>query len=62
MTSEHTGYNWLFKEDAEEMSGDIYIDLEHVPPQLKQAAIQILLNQIDRDTAEKKLAKVIQQL
>ncbi|HAL5940603.1 TPA: hypothetical protein H6S84_004183 [Escherichia coli] len=62
MTSEHTSYGWLFKEQAEEISGDIVIDLELLPPVLKQTAIQILLNQIDRDTAEKKLAEVIQQL
>lgn len=62
MTSEHTSYGWLFKEQAEEIYGDIVIDLEHLPPELKQAALQILLNQIDRDTAEKKLAELIQQL
>ncbi|WP_032697806.1 hypothetical protein [Raoultella planticola] len=62
MTSEHTSYGWLFKEQAEEISGDIVIDLELLPPVLKQTAIQILLNQIDRETAEKKLAEVIQQL
>lgn len=62
MTSEHTSYGWLFKEQDEEISGDIVIDLEHLPSELKQAALQILLNQIDRDTAEKKLAELIQQL
>ena len=48
MTSEHTSYGWLFKEQAEEISEDIVIVLEHLPPELKQAALQILLNQIDR--------------
>lgn len=62
MNAEHTDYGWLFREPAEETDGDILIDLEHLPPELKQAALQILLNQIDRDTAEKKLAEVIQQL
>lgn len=62
MNTEHTDYGWLFGEPAEETDGDILIDLEHLPPELKQAALQILLNQIDRDTAEKKLAEVIQQL
>ncbi|KLW85395.1 hypothetical protein SP99_04557 [Enterobacter sp. BIDMC92] len=62
MNTEHTDYGWLFREPAEETDGDILIDLEHLPPELKQAALQILLNQIDRDTAEKKLAEVIQQL
>ena len=62
MKAEHTDYGWLFREPAEETDGDIIIDLEHLPTELKQAALQILLNQIDRDTAEKKLAEVIQQL
>lgn len=62
MNAERTDYGWLFREPAEETYGDILIDLEHLPPELKQAALQILLNQIDRDTAEKKLAEVIQQL
>ena len=62
MTSEHTSYGWHFKEHAEDFSADIVIDLEHLPPELKQAALQILLNQMDSDTAEKKLAELIQQL
>lgn len=62
MNAEQTDYGWLFREPAEETDGDILIDLEYLPPELKQAALQILLNQIDRDTAEKKLAEVIQQL
>lgn len=35
MTSVHTGYDWLFKEQSEKMSGDIYIVLEHLPPELR---------------------------
>lgn len=62
MNADHTDYGWLFREPAEETDGDILIALEHLPPELKQAALQILLNQIDRDTAEKQLAEVIQQL
>ena len=58
MNSEHTDYGWLFKEQTEAISGDIVIDLAHLPPELKQAALQILLHQIDRDTAEKKLAEL----
>ncbi|EOH9059274.1 hypothetical protein ACSBJY_005214 [Klebsiella pneumoniae] len=37
-------------------------NLEHLPPELKQVALQIVQNQFDRDTAEKKLAELIQQL
>lgn len=61
MNAEHTDYGWLFREPAEETDGDVVIDLEHLPQELKLAAIQILLDQIDRETAEK-LAEVIQQL
>ena len=62
MNAEHTDYGWLFREPDEETDGDLMIDLEHLPQELKLVAIQILLNQIDRNTAEKKLAEVIQQL
>ncbi|WP_164141782.1 hypothetical protein [Serratia marcescens] len=55
-------YGWLFETQDEEVSGGIVIDLEHLPPELKLTAIQILVNQVDRETAEKKLAEVIQQL
>ncbi|MCM6381531.1 hypothetical protein M4B84_25700 [Klebsiella pneumoniae] len=44
------------------MSGGNHINLEHLPPELKQVVLQILQNQINRDTAEKKLAELIQQL
>ncbi|HDU5044713.1 TPA: hypothetical protein RFU55_004149 [Klebsiella aerogenes] len=62
MTTEHKGYGWLFSEPAEEISGDIVIDPELLPEELKLAAIRILLDRIDRDTAEKKLAELIQKL
>ncbi|HFD7769677.1 TPA: hypothetical protein ACF54Y_004766 [Klebsiella variicola] len=55
-------YGWLFDNPDDEISGDNHIDLEHLPPELKQVALQIVQNQIDRDTAEKKLAQLIQQL
>ncbi|QNL02887.1 hypothetical protein D0895_24320 (plasmid) [Serratia ureilytica] len=55
-------YGWLFETQEGEVCGDVVIDLEHLPPELKQTAIQILVNQIDRETTEKKLAEVIQQL
>ncbi|ENC0934713.1 hypothetical protein ABJ713_004673 [Escherichia coli] len=62
MNSEHTDYGWLFKTQEEEISGDIAIDLEHLPPELKQIALLMILNQIDRDTAKKKLTELIQPL
>ena len=62
MNAEHTDYGWLFSEPAEEISGDIVIDPELLPEELKLAAIQILLDLIDLDTAEKKLAELIQKL
>ncbi|HIF6298123.1 TPA: hypothetical protein ACX3LH_000360 [Klebsiella michiganensis] len=57
MNSARTDYGWLFREPAEETDGDIVIALEHLPQELKLAAIQILLNQIDRETAEKNWQK-----
>ncbi|HHD1926242.1 TPA: hypothetical protein ACN1KO_005310 [Klebsiella pneumoniae] len=62
MNAEHTDYGWLFSEPAEEISGDIVIDPELLAEELKLAVIQILLDRIDRDTAEKKLAELIQKL
>ncbi|GKN27053.1 hypothetical protein NUKP82_38740 [Klebsiella variicola] len=55
-------YGWLFENPDDEISGDNHIVLEHLPEGLKQVAIQIVQNQIDRDTAEKKLAELIQRL
>ncbi|MDT8626093.1 hypothetical protein [Klebsiella grimontii] len=57
INTEHTDYGLLFKEPAEETDGDIVIDLEHLSQELKLAAIQILLNQIDRETAEENWQK-----
>ncbi|CAM7649961.1 hypothetical protein KLPMCK396B_23525 [Klebsiella pneumoniae] len=55
-------YGWLFENPDDDISGDNHINLEHLPSELKQVAIQIVQNQFDRDTAEKKLAELIQQL
>ncbi|MCU6194882.1 hypothetical protein [Enterobacter sichuanensis] len=62
MNADNTGYGWLFSEPAEEISGDIVIDPEHLPEEFKLAVIRILLDRIDRDTAEKKLTELIQKL
>ncbi|NCF08842.1 hypothetical protein [Kosakonia sp. MH5] len=62
MNAEHSNYGWLFSEPAEEISGDIVIDPELLPEELILAVFQILLDRIDRDTAEKKLAELIQNL
>ena len=55
-------YGWLFENPDDDISGYNHINLEHLPPELKQVALQIVQNQFDRDTAEKKLAELIQQL
>ena len=55
-------YGWLFESPDDDISGDNHISLEQLPPELKQVAIQIVQNQFDRDTAEKKLAELIQKL
>ena len=62
MNAEHTDYGCLFSEPAEEISGDIVIDPDLLPEELKLAVIRIMLDRIDRDTAEKKLAELIQKL
>ncbi|MCI8150847.1 hypothetical protein JQ779_23340 [Klebsiella pneumoniae] len=55
-------YGWLFENLDDDISGNNHINLEHIPPELKQVALQRVQNQIDRDTAEKKLADLIQRL
>ncbi|MEX0496212.1 hypothetical protein AB3X35_24300 [Raoultella terrigena] len=55
-------YGWLFENPDDEISGDIVSDPELLPEELKLAAVRILLDRIDRDTAEKKLAELIQNL
>ena len=55
-------YGWLFENSDDDISGYNHINLEHLPLELKQVALQIVQNQFDRDTAEKKLAELIQQL
>lgn len=55
-------YGWLFENPDDDISGYNHINLEHLPSELKQVALQIVQNQFDRDTAEKKLAELIQQL
>ncbi|EIW0093323.1 hypothetical protein FCG73_021445 [Klebsiella pneumoniae] len=55
-------YGWLFENPDDDISVYNHINLEHLPPELKQVALQIVQNQFDRDTAEKKLAELIQQL
>jgi hypothetical protein len=52
MNAEHTDYGWLFREPDEETDGDIMIDLEHLSG-AQTGRHPDLLNQIDRDTAEK---------
>ncbi|KMH48856.1 hypothetical protein SM74_05474, partial [Klebsiella variicola] len=34
-------YGWLFESPDDDISGDNHINLEHLPPELKQVAIQI---------------------
>ena len=55
-------YGWLFENPVDDISDGNHINLEHLPPELKQVALQIVQNQFDRDTAEKKLAELIQKL
>jgi hypothetical protein len=34
-------YGWLFESPDDDISGDNHINLEHLPPELKQVAIQM---------------------
>ncbi|EHP5257604.1 hypothetical protein KO990_003995 [Escherichia coli] len=34
-------YGWLFESPDDDISGENHINLEHLPPELKQVAIQI---------------------
>ena len=46
-------YGWLFESPDDDISGDNHINLEHLPPELKQVTFQKVQNQIARETAEK---------
>ncbi|MGK4368664.1 hypothetical protein [Klebsiella quasipneumoniae] len=46
-------YGWLFENPDDDISGGNHINLEHLPPELKHVVLQIVQNQINRDTAGK---------
>ncbi|EPY5210362.1 hypothetical protein ACXDTG_004780 [Klebsiella pneumoniae] len=42
-------YGWLFENPDDEISGDIYVFLEHLPPELKEGAEKVRLRYVNTD-------------
>ncbi|WP_249277857.1 hypothetical protein [Enterobacter hormaechei] len=49
-------YGYIFEEPVDEISGDILIDLENLPPEMKQTILLLVKNAADRDAAQKALS------
>lgn len=49
-TNRHYGY--LFEEPVDEISGDILIDLENLPPEMKQTILLLMKKATDRDAVQ----------
>ncbi|EPV3434619.1 hypothetical protein ACV38A_003967 [Escherichia coli] len=45
-------YAYLFEEPVDEISGDIFIDLENQPPEMKQSILLLVKKAVDRDAAQ----------
>lgn len=45
-------YGYLFEEPVDEISGDILIDFENLPPEMKQTILLLVKNAADRDAAQ----------
>ncbi|WP_230047352.1 hypothetical protein [Escherichia coli] len=55
-------YGYLFEEPADEISGDILIDLGNLPPEIKQTILLLVKKAADRDAAEKALSDIMKQI
>lgn len=55
-------YGYLFEEPVDEISGDIHIDLENLPPEMKQTILLLVKNTADRDAAQKALSDIMKQI
>ncbi|EMK8627196.1 hypothetical protein V9M40_004220 [Salmonella enterica subsp. enterica serovar Newport] len=51
-------YGYLFEEPVDEIAGDILIDLENQPPEMKQTILLLVKNAADRDAAQKALSDI----
>ncbi|EPU9086250.1 MULTISPECIES: hypothetical protein [Enterobacter] len=52
-------YGYLFEEPVDEISGDILIDLENLPPEMKQTILLLVKNAADRDAPQKALSDIM---
>ncbi|EPO2325284.1 hypothetical protein ACT7IK_004812 [Escherichia coli] len=55
-------YSYLFEEPADEISGEIFIDLGNLPPEIKQTILLLVKKAADRDAAEKALSDIMKQI
>ncbi|EHO0180761.1 hypothetical protein KH579_004432 [Salmonella enterica] len=55
-------YGYLFEDPVDEISGDIFIDLENLPPEMKQTILLLVKKAADRDAAEKALSDIMKQI
>ncbi|EAT5892651.1 hypothetical protein E3L72_18735 [Salmonella enterica] len=55
-------YAYLFEEPVDEISGDILIALENLPPEIKQTILLLVKNAVDRDAAQKALSDIMKQI
>ncbi|HFR8653483.1 TPA: hypothetical protein ACHWWS_004528 [Escherichia coli] len=55
-------YDYLFEEPVDEISGDILIDLENLPTEMKQTILLLVKNAADRDAAQKALSDIMKQI
>lgn len=45
-------YGWLFENSDDDISGDNHINLEHLPPELKQVAIMHEWSKLTKENAD----------
>ncbi|EBP0887879.1 TPA: hypothetical protein R8H18_004248 [Citrobacter freundii] len=55
-------YDYLFEEPVDEISADILIDLENLPPEMKQTIFLLMKKATDRDAAQKALSDIMKQI
>ncbi|EAS1943010.1 hypothetical protein OP063_004483 [Salmonella enterica subsp. enterica] len=55
-------YGYHFEEPVDEISGDLFIDLGNLPPEMKQTILLLVKKAADRDAAEKALSDIMKQI
>lgn len=59
-TKRHYGY--LFEETVDEVSGDILINFDNLPPEINRTVLLPVKNAADRDAAQKALSDIMEQI